>query len=331
MPTRIDYSSNATIQPVNSSGSLGAVSNSQQSGPTAAVNSQINPTKTFQAQVVSLLSDGSALVKILNNPPPSSANSDIQLRLPPGFQIGDQLQLTITTKEGALPSYIVNTPNQSNIVKLSNTALLLEQLLNTTTTPSQITSTTPLLLSNSSLDPAKLAAQLQQTVDKSGLFYISHLQQWLNGQRTLEQIRQEPQNLSSEQKTATDQTATANNLIPAQLNTQENRQFVWQGELLPGQSLQWEIIDDSNKQQQSSTAQTTPEKVWQSNVRFQLPNLGQINATIQLQGDHASLRINTLDPAIAQALKLHSQQLAESLAVSGTTLDTLMVNSDAET
>jgi hypothetical protein len=41
---------------------------------------------------------------------------------------------------------------------------------------------------------AELAAALARTVDESGLFYESHLAQWLSGQRPVESLADEPQN-----------------------------------------------------------------------------------------------------------------------------------------
>jgi hypothetical protein len=41
---------------------------------------------------------------------------------------------------------------------------------------------------------AELAAALRRTVDESGLFYESHLAQWLSGQRPVESLAAEPQN-----------------------------------------------------------------------------------------------------------------------------------------
>ncbi|SEK00499.1 flagellar hook-length control protein FliK [Paraburkholderia diazotrophica] len=41
---------------------------------------------------------------------------------------------------------------------------------------------------------AELAAALMRTVDESGLFYESHLAQWLSGQRPVESLAAEPQN-----------------------------------------------------------------------------------------------------------------------------------------
>jgi hypothetical protein len=45
-----------------------------------------------------------------------------------------------------------------------------------------------------SLPVAELAAALRQTVAESGLFYESHLAQWLSGQRPVESLAGEPQN-----------------------------------------------------------------------------------------------------------------------------------------
>lgn len=49
------------------------------------------------------------------------------------------------------------------------------------------------VLSNNPLETAKLAQSLMQSIEKSGLFYESHLAAWLNETRSLADILQEPQ------------------------------------------------------------------------------------------------------------------------------------------
>jgi flagellar hook-length control protein FliK len=64
-------------------------------------------------------------------------------------------------------------------------------------------------------------------------------------------------------------------------------------------------------------------------VKFQLPQLGQVNATIRLQGDHVQLQVNVQNPETAASLKAATDKLALALAASGTELDNMTVQNDA--
>lgn len=324
MPVNIDYSSNTNIRPVDSSGGVGTIVNATQ---TTAANALLLATgKSIQAQVVSIMSDGTALIKIQGN---AQADTNLQVQLPAGFKVGDQLQLTVAAKGNGSPNFTFTTPGSTDTVTLSSTALLLENLISSNQQQAQVSSTTPLLASNH-IDTAQLTNQLSQAIEKSGLFYESHLQQWVNGQRSLEQIRQEPQNTNPSHPEKTESTASAgNNLVPLQLDAQENKHIAWQGELWPGQSMQIEINKDTHSGQQSESQSPQETKIWQTNVKLSLPNLGDISATINFQSDqHAQLKVQVQNSATATTLKLQSDQLTQALANSGMSLDNITVHTD---
>ncbi|RIZ67301.1 MAG: flagellar hook-length control protein FliK, partial [Methylococcales bacterium] len=137
------------------------------------------------------------------------------------------------------------------------------------------------------------------------------------------QIRQEPQN----QNTAS--TDTANNLIPQQLDTLENKRLSWQGELYPGQPMQLDIVkEDYQDKQSSTTSEQESDAVWQTSLKLQLPNLGQVHVKIRLQGDHTQLSVNVNDSAAAASVKSAADSLSQSLAASGTALDQITVQID---
>jgi len=109
-------------------------------------------------------------------------------------------------------------------------------------------------------------------------------------------------------------------LIQQQLQTMEQQRFVWQGEVWPGQTMNWEIAQDTS--QQSGRQQ---EPSWQSAVHFELPQLGSISAQLQLTGTHLKLNISTADATSALMLKNHVSDLASALDLAGTQLDAISI------
>lgn len=275
---------------------------------------QIQVGKTFAAQILDLLHDGTALVK-LNISPQQSAN--LQIQLPEGYQLGDTLYLSLQSLTYGRPRFLLQTASTNqDQVNISHTALLLEKtLVNHPETP-HLQGSQPVSM-QANTPPQKLANELSQTVENSGLFYESHLKDWTDGQRSLEQIRQEPQNLSNGPQAAM-------NLLPAQLDTLENQRFIWQGEIWPGQSMDWEIHPDDKHSQPSQSA-SSEEKRWSTTLKLDLPKLGIVKAEIHLQGDQLGVQINSRQADTALNLRQALSQLAEQLSSDGTRMTRLVV------
>ena len=111
-------------------------------------------------------------------------------------------------------------------------------------------------------------------------------------------------------------------LISLQLDTLEQRRVMWQGELFPGQPLEWEISDETP---QKNKDQPEPEPVWNSTVRFSLPTLGAVSASIRLVGDKVQIQVNTPSAETASALRTHGELLADALGAAGSPLESLLV------
>jgi hypothetical protein len=111
-------------------------------------------------------------------------------------------------------------------------------------------------------------------------------------------------------------------LINLQLGILENQQIRWQGELWPGQKMEWDIAEDKS----GDGAQQAPEQAaWTSTVRFELPHLGKISATVRLSGEHVQVHVDTADDASATSLREHGPRLTDALGAAGATLDSLLV------
>tara|TARA_R110001599_G_scaffold159052_1_gene346181 strand:- start:202527 stop:203642 length:1116 start_codon:yes stop_codon:yes gene_type:complete len=114
-------------------------------------------------------------------------------------------------------------------------------------------------------------------------------------------------------------------LLNMQLETLEQRRIVWQGELFPGQPMEWEIVDDTP---QHESKQQEPQSTWQSTVRFSLPSLGAVSATIRLNGEHVQVQVSTNQAETVDALNQHRKLLADALDAAGTKLDALTIKQD---
>jgi len=321
MISNITTTSDAPVSATRQIGTTSETGNPDQDGVIKL--DQIEIGKAIQAHITSTLSNGNSIISFQNG----AQTSNLQMRLPAGVKVGDQLQLTLLSLNDGKPSFSISLLSTTETVNLSSTAQLLDKLALNNNQQAKINGNSPLLASTKEFDPAHLATQLGASIEKSGVFYESHLQQWSEGNRNLEQIKQEPQNLS------TTPAETANSLIPAQLDTLENKRLSWQGELYPGQPLQIDITKEENQNKQSSSPSSKQEAdaVWQTTLKLQLPNLGDVHIKIHLQGDHAQLNVNVNDSATATSLKSASDSLAQSLAASGTALDQITVKSDDKT
>ncbi len=242
----------------------------------------------------------------------------------PNQKVADQIKLTLALLDHGKPNIPISPTNNTETVNLSNTAILLDKLLQNSNQQPIVSSSSPLLLANTEIDITQLTTQLNTAIEKSGGFYESHLQQWLEGHRQVDQIRQEPQNQSAQPA------ETANNLIAFQLDSLEHQRITWEGELYPNQMMQLTIHKDENQNKENAALLDADEAlpIWQTSLKLQLPNLGQVEVKIRLQGEHTQLNINVDDERIASSIKTASDQLMQSLAVSGTALDLMTVQSE---
>ena len=117
----------------------------------------------------------------------------------------------------------------------------------------------------------------------------------------------------------------ASQMINLQLNTLEQQRVVWHGELWPGQQMEWEVSRDDGGKQSAGTGAAPEQENWQSVVRFSLPSLGVVSATIHLAGDRVQIQVRTPSDATAAALRQYGPRLASALQAAGSQLDNLTV------
>lgn len=337
---------------------------------------QIAVGRELQATVDAMLDDGTFLVKV--------ADTTARMALPVGTKVGDTLSMVFVAKDPR-PTFLLTQQQGSTPASLSTTARLLDHLRQAAEqegSPSAVSTKIPLVLSPSTLEPKQVATALQNALSASGLFYESHLHEWISGSRSTAELAQEPQaRLSDSIKQApsgtqdlahADLTRLAANfrevgegaqklvalirdaqiqpantsaidadliaptqsalptvepeaarMINLQLNALEHQAVRWQGQLWPGMPLEWEIQEDhpdgggpQGEAQQSA---------WTSTVRFELPNLGGVSATIHLLGNRVHVQVNTQTDDAAATVRTFSGLLADALDAAGAPLDSLSV------
>ena len=191
-------------------------------------------------------------------------------------------------------------------------------------------------------------------MSNSGLFYESHQVQWLEGARSTSQLLQEPQNSETANPSTNIQalslpdgnissasqlntTASAEEKIPLipnhlqplvqqQINALETQQVLWQGNIWPGQAMQWEIHE-----QASQTPATDNQQQWSTQIHLDLPNLGKVSAMLCFNNAGLSLTLNASSPTTLTALGNASSQLVATMSDCGIPIVSTLVTQHEST
>jgi hypothetical protein len=338
---------------------------------------QIAIGRELQATVDAMLDDGTFLVKV--------ADTTARMALPVGTKVGDTLSMVFVAKDPR-PTFLLTQQQGSTPASLSTTARLVDHLLQAAEqegVPSAVTTRIPLIPAPSSLEARQVANALQNALSASGLFYESHLHEWISGTRSTAELAREPQaqlsgsikqpppagaqeatnvdlgrlaanmreigegaqklmNLIRESQfhtgnpvsTDADLIAPAQPALPTvepeaariinlQLNALEHQMVRWQGQLWPGMPLEWEVQED--KPETGGSAQGEQQSTWTSTVRFELPNLGGVSATVRLLGNRVHVQVGTQTEEAAATVRAFGGLLADALEAAGAPLDSLTV------
>lgn len=284
-------------------------------------------------EVISLLDDGSFLVKV--------AGSTVQMSLPQSTRTGDMLSMTLVSTTPR-PTFLLETGSANAEPSLSPAARLIANLLQIAQKSGTETSSAlnhlP-VLQNPAASAEHIATALRETMHNSGIFYESHLAAWAEGNYSLADLKQQPQARLAEQaarilasdteapqKIAT-HTAELARLVNQQLETLEHQQVVWRGEIWPGQPIEWTVQERPGQEAQDNT-QAVP-TVWQSTVRFDLPALGKVAATMYLQAGQLRVHVSAASENTRTTLQAQSQKLSASLDAAGSPLSAFLVKHDA--
>lgn len=212
-------------------------------------------------------------------------------------------------------------------------------------------------------DAATLVPILRDALGKSGMFYEAHQARWVAGQLDAATLLQEPQSKHAPpgagpgpaaapalpQPTGTDQadarsmpqtphpapaatgtTTTAGipaDLVPLvqqQLDALGSQTYAWNGQIWSGQSLDWEIREETNGRSDSTEAAGAN---WQTRLKLTLPKLGPVEAVLRLYpGNTVELAIIADRPGSRDALAANGEALVGQFAAAGLNVRTLSVD-----
>lgn len=190
-------------------------------------------------------------------------------------------------------------------------------------------------------DSALLAGRLSTALEQSGLFYESHQARWLAGKLDTAALMQEPQSRSptppatpaaapggtetlSTPRAASEALAPIPErllpLVHQQLDAVATQNFVWQGQVWPGQTMEWEIEDPAADGRSSDE----PDENWTSTLRLTLPRLGGVEVRLHLTPAGVAMRLIADSDTTRQALTAAENRLAEALAAADVPLTGLV-------
>jgi flagellar hook-length control protein FliK len=116
-------------------------------------------------------------------------------------------------------------------------------------------------------------------------------------------------------------------LVQQQLEALATQNFSWQGQIWPGQEMRWEIDEDAARREQDSSETAAK---WTTRLRMTLPNLGEIDARIRLQGSQISLAMSADNAETRALMRASSLALRSQLDEAGITLTSMGVDAVAE-
>lgn len=206
---------------------------------------------------------------------------------------------------------------QTEAATLSVTGKLLAALLQAAPSAARV-SPSPPMLDKPSAEPLVIASAIRDGIAHSGLFYESHLAEWVTGQRELDALRQEPQARNS----VSDEVPA---ILRQQLEMLDSQPLQWRGELWPGLPLHLRI-DRQAAQARSGTPDEAPD-TWSSTLVSELPALGSVVAKIRIEGDRLQLKLHGTGDAPA-LLASRSEELCHALAAVGLRLQSFDANGE---
>lgn len=290
-----------------------------------------------QGTIQSQVSNGVFKVRVLEQM--------INMQLPASVKSGDVVELQVVSLQPRLTfSLSASTNPLSTPEQLSNTSRLLSSLSQQPLEKSYVraTQSEPLLSLAAGLpDTQALAGKLHDSLSQSGLFYEAHQAQWIAGARSTAQLLQEPQNqltdpvknaLSSLNNATTpvtthqDSSGIPNQLQPLvqqQLNALETRQVLWQGQVWPNQQMNWEIHEETPRQNGAGYEEIGGQ--WATQIRLDLPHLGEVAAMLRFNSQGLSITLDASGEKTRALFSAASAQLTTTLAARGITVSSALV------
>ncbi len=256
------------------------------------------------------------------------SGQSFEVMLPKGVQAGDRLNLFFVNEHP--PTFLLIRHTKGGDAMVSQTSRWLNNMLasqDTAPAPKEGLGILRTMLQGMPNDPQQLEQGLKQGIRNSGMFYESHLSRWFSGKMPLEQLLQEPQGrLSNLQNAAAQrqgQIALQDGvdprtmpLVKEQLATLQTGQMLFQGELIPGQPMEWRIKDREAGGQQDDHEQEQ-EQPWETTMVITLPKLGRVEIDLDLANPRVDLVLAADQPGTTSLMEQEMTGLKEQLLAAG--------------
>lgn len=221
----------------------------------------------------------------------------------------------------------------------------------------KITAGDALLTSGERPEAPRLATALAGQLRHSGLFYESHLSQWMGGKYELSALLKEPQaqlstGLKAPQQMPDERSAGAqmrgeqaatfresvatftgvtqgssepvheslHGVVRHQLEVMTQPLLRLEGLFWPGVPFQWDLereADDSTAEPEEEVLRT-----WHSRLQLTMPHLGELDIDVRLRGNELYVT-GLVDPSALTRVTLHGERLADALKAAGLSVASL--------
>lgn len=118
-------------------------------------------------------------------------------------------------------------------------------------------------------------------------------------------------------------------LVQQQLDAVATQRLAWNGEVWPGQSVDWAIERDLVEDREANGDEPTQAARWTTSLRLSMPRLGTIDAVLKLSGGRLRIQLATDDPNAATGLKQQGKQLAEALGNAGLNVESINIRHES--
>jgi len=112
-------------------------------------------------------------------------------------------------------------------------------------------------------------------------------------------------------------------LVQQQLETLDQRQLLWQGQVWPGQEMRWQI-----EEREAREGEQDSEREWQTRLDLSLPHLGQVSALLKFTPQGIRIDLTAPVSETVQALKSAGPLLNQGMERAGLRLLDMRVETD---
>jgi len=106
-------------------------------------------------------------------------------------------------------------------------------------------------------------------------------------------------------------------LVQQQLDAAGTQRLLWHGEVWPGQTMQWRVEWDGERNRDSSQSEPEP---WSTTLRLTTPRLGELEAAVRLGAGGVHIALTTPHDSSVSDLRNGSPKLEQALAAAGVPL-----------